>query len=122
LRPAKRGSGPLLSAISRRSRAWLYASLLIFAATGVHLTLADANYISLGNFGNPWSILMLIKHLLILAMIGLGGWFNAVLRVGPTMSSDVRGQQAIASFHLYARLMAALGLAVLLLTAIAQCA
>lgn len=88
----------------------------------MHLTLADANYISLGNFGNPWSILMLIKHLLILAMIGLGGWFNTVLRVGPTMSSDVRGQQAIASFHLYARLMAALGLAVLLLTAIAQCA
>ena len=57
---------------------------------------------------------------LVLAMIALGIWFNAVLRVGPAMSSDVRGKQAIASFSLYARLMAGIGLIVLLLTAIAQ--
>jgi uncharacterized membrane protein len=116
----EKGGGVVLSAISRRSRAWLYASLLVFAVTGVHLTVADANYLSLGNFGNPWSILMLVKHVLVLAMIALGIWFNAVLRVGPAMSSDVRGKQAIASFSLYARLMAGIGLIVLLLTAIAQ--
>ena len=116
----EKGGGVMLSAISKRSRFWLYASLLVFAITGVHLTVADANYLSLGNFGNPWSVLMLVKHVLVLAMIALGFWFNTVLRVGPAMSSDVRGQQAIASFSLYARLMAGVGLIVLLLTAIAQ--
>jgi uncharacterized membrane protein len=116
----EKGGGVVLSAISRRSRAWLYASLLVFAVTGVHLTVADANYLSLGNFGNPWSILMLVKHVLILAMIALGFWYNAVLRVGPAMRSDVESAQAIARFSLYARLMAGVGLIVLLLTSIAQ--
>jgi uncharacterized membrane protein len=116
----EQGGGVMLSAISKRSRSWLYASLLVFAITGIHLTVADANYLSLGNFDNPWSILMLVKHVLVLAMLALGFWFNAVLRVGPAMSSDVSGKQAIASFSLYARLMAGIGLVVLLLTAIAQ--
>jgi uncharacterized membrane protein len=115
-----KGGGAMLSAISKRSRVWLYSSLLVFAITGIHLTVADANYLSLGNFGNPWSILMLGKHVLVLAMIALGFWFNAVLRVGPAMRSDVEGSQAIARFSLYARLMAGLGLIVLLLTAIVQ--
>ncbi len=116
----EQGGGVVLSAVSKRSRYWLYASLLVFAITGIHLTVADANYLSLGSFGNPWSILMLVKHILVLAMIALGFWYNAVLRVGPALSSDVRGKQAIASFSLYARLMAGIGLIVLLLTAIAQ--
>ena len=82
----------MLDAISKRSRFWLYASLLVFAITGIHLTVADANYLSLGNFGNPWSILMLVKHILVLAMIALGFWFNAVLRVGPATEFGCPGE------------------------------
>jgi len=116
----EQGGGVVLSAVSKRSRYWLYASLLVFAITGIHLTVADANYLSLGSFGNPWSILMLVKHILVLAMIALGFWYNAVLRVGPAMRSDIEGARAIARFSLYAKLMAGVGLIVLLLTAIAQ--
>jgi len=114
------GSGTTLSAISKRSRAWLYISMLVFALTGAYLTFADSNYAGIGNFSNPWAILMLVKHILLVGMIGIGFWFNAILRVGPLMSSNNGGAQAIARFRQYANLMAICGALVLLLTAISQ--
>lgn len=114
------GGGAILSAISKRSRMWMYASLAVFAVTGIHLTFADPNYLGLGNFGNLWGILMLIKHLLIMVMVALGFFYNAVLRVGPMMNSNNGAEQAIARFGLYSKLMAGCGVLVLLLTALAQ--
>jgi uncharacterized membrane protein len=112
--------GTILSAISKRSRPWLYASLLVFAVTGLYLMLADPNYLGIGNFRNPWSIAMLLKHVVILVMIGIGFWFNALLRVGPLASSTTGAGQAIARFRAYVNSMAISGVAVLLLTALAQ--
>ncbi len=112
-------AGPILSEISKRSRVWIYASLGVFAITGIYLTLVDPNYLGLGNFRNVWTILMLIKHLLILAMIGIGFFYNAILRVGPLMNSN-NAAPAITRFSLYAKLMAICGVLVLFLTAFAQ--
>jgi uncharacterized membrane protein len=112
--------GTILGEISKRSRNWLYTSLLTFIITGIHLTLADPNYLGIGNFRNFWGIMMLVKHLLILVMIAMGFWFNAILRVGPLMSSNSGVTLAIARFRTYANLMAISGLLVLLLTALAQ--
>ena len=75
----RKGDCAILSEISKRSRPWLYTSLLIFLATGTYLTFADPSYLGIGNFGNPWAILMLVKHVLILAMLAMGFWFNAIL-------------------------------------------
>lgn len=113
-------SGTILSEISRRSRSWLYGSMLIFAVTGIYLTFVDPNYLGIGNFSNPWAILMLVKHILIVAMIGMGFWFNGILRVGPLMSSNTGATQAIARFRQYSNMMAITGVLVLLLTAISQ--
>lgn len=110
----------ILSEISRRSRRWLYISLLIFVITGTYLTYADSNYLGFANFSNLWGILMLVKHLLILGMIAMGFWFNAILRVGPMMSSNNSAALAIRRFHLYSYLMGVSGVLVLLLTALAQ--
>lgn len=114
------GGGAALSEISKRSRPWLYVSLLIFALTGVYLTLVDANYLGIGHFSNPWAILMLVKHLLILAMIAIGFWFNAIQRVGPALRSYPGDAQRMARFRRYSNLMAVCGVLVLLLTALAQ--
>jgi uncharacterized membrane protein len=113
-------NGPALSAISRRSRPWLYASLAVFFVTGAWLMFVDADYLGFMQMGNAWSILMLVKHLLILAMIGLGFWFNAVQRVGPLMQSPTRAEEAIARFRSHTVVMALAGALVLLLTALAQ--
>ena len=109
-----------LSEISKRIRFWMYTSLAIFIITGTYLTFADSNYLGIGDFGNLWAILMLVKHILILVMLGLGFWFNAILRVGPLLSSNSGSAQALSRFWQYSNLMAICGVLVLLLTAIAQ--
>jgi uncharacterized membrane protein len=112
-------AGPILSDVSKRSRVWMYASLLIFLVTGIYLMIVDPNYRGVGDFGNPWAVAMLVKHILIVAMIGLGFFYNAILRVGPLMSSN-NAEAAIARFGLYSKWMAICGVLVLLLTAFAQ--
>jgi uncharacterized membrane protein len=117
---SKNGSGTALSEISKRSRPWLYVSLLIFIVTGTYLMLIDSGYRGFMDFGNLWGILMLVKHLLILGMIAMGFWFNAILRIGPLMSSNTGAEQAVARFRWYSNAMAISGVVVLLLTALAQ--
>lgn len=113
-------SGPILSEISQQSRRWMYASLLTFIITGVYLMFADPNYLGIGDFGNFWSIMMLVKHILIVGMIGAGFFFNAILRVGPMLSSRNGAEQVLARFELYVNIMAVSGVLVLLLTALSQ--
>ena len=113
-------NGMILSKISKRSRLWMYTSLVIFIVTGIYLTLTDPSYLGLARFDNLWAILMLVKHVLVLAMIVIGFWFNAILRVGPLLSSNRGAAQAHSSFRLYVNLMATCGVLVLLLTAFAQ--
>ena len=109
-----------LGEMSRQSRRWLYLSILAFAATGVHLMLVNPNYLGIGNFSNPWAMLMLIKHIIIVVMIGLGFWFNAIQRVGPAMRSNTGAAQGVVKFRQYSNLMAICGVLVLTLTALSQ--
>jgi uncharacterized membrane protein len=117
--PALSKNGSALSEISKRSRSWMYVSLLVFAITGTHLMMIDSGYLGFMDFGNFWGIVMLVKHILVFAMIGMGFWYNAILRVGPMMSSN-NPEQAIARFRTYVNVMAICGVLVLLLTALAQ--
>jgi len=117
--PALSKNGPALSEVSKHSRPWMYASLIVFAITGTYLTFVDPNYMGIGNFGNLWAVMMLAKHILIVVMIGMGFWFNAIMRVGPMMSSN-NPEQAVLRFRNYVNVMAVCGVLVLLLTAIAQ--
>jgi uncharacterized membrane protein len=123
--PAMRNStlevtGPILSAISKQSRRWMYASLVVFMLTGIYLMFADPNYLGVGDFGNFWSVMMLVKHILVLVMIAAGFWFNAIWRVGPMLSSRNSAELAYGRFKLYVNIMAVSGVLVLLLTALAQ--
>ena len=113
-------AGMILSEFSKHSRVWMYVALLIFIITGIHLMLVDPNYLGIGDFGNPWCILMLVKHILIVGMIGAGFWFNAILRVGPMLSSNTGLTQAFNRFRFYVNGMAVTGILILLLTSLSQ--
>src|SRR5512133_1256583 len=113
---AKSGNEVALSEISKRSRPWMYISLIIFLVTGIYLMIIDPNYLGVGNFSNGWAIAMLVKHILVIVMLGLGFWYNAIMRVGPLISSN-NPAQAIARFRTYVNAMAICGVFVLLLTA-----
>ncbi len=117
--PALSKNGTALSEISKRSRSWMYASLVVFIVTGTYLMLIDPGYLGFMDFGNFWGIVMLVKHILVIVMIAMGFWYNAILRVGPMMSSN-NPEQAILRFRKYVNAMAVCGVLVLLLTALAQ--
>src|SRR5215211_8849558 len=110
----EKGGRTFLSQISKRSRPWMYVSLVIFMVTGIYLMFADPNYLGVGDFGNFWSMMMLVKHLLIVGMIGLGFWNNAFLRVGPMMVSNNNAELGVRRFRSYSNLMAISGILVLL--------
>jgi uncharacterized membrane protein len=116
------GGGAALGKISTRSRPWLYASIIIFALTGVYLTLADASYLGIGQFSNPWAVLMLVKHILILAMLAIGFWYNFIQRVGQNLRSYPSDAQKLANFRRYCLAMTVCGVLVVILTAVAQVA
>ena len=116
----QKNSGPELSEISKRSRSWLYVSLAISIVTGTYLMVIDSGYLGFMDFGNFWGVVMLLKHILIFGMIGLGFWYNAFLRVGPMMASNNSSELGIRRFRTYSNLMAIAGVLVLLLTALAQ--
>jgi uncharacterized membrane protein len=113
-------NGNILSAISKHSRVWMYASLGVFIVTGIYLMYVDPSYLGIGKFNNLWSIMMLVKHILILGMVGMGFWYNGLMRVGPLMSSNTGATQALLRFRQYNNLMAVTGVLILLLTAVSQ--
>jgi len=112
--------GKALGEMSRRSRPWLYGSILVFALTGVYLMLVNSNYLGIGNFSNPWAMLMLVKHILIVVMIGLGFWFNAIQQVGLALRSNTGVAQGVVKFRQYSTAMSICGVLVLALTALSQ--
>jgi hypothetical protein len=65
-------------------------------------------------------MLMLVKHVLILGMLAMGFWFNALLRVGPAMSTNTGAELGFKRFRWYVNAMAISGVLVLLLTPLAQ--
>lgn len=115
-----KGGVAALGEVSRRSRSWQYIALVVFVVTGFYLTFVDSSYLGIGNFGHPWTILMLMKHLVVLAMIALGFWQNAVKRAGHDLRAYPNDAQRLARFRRYVNAMTFLGVFVLLLTALAQ--
>lgn len=118
--PVLANNGSALSEISKRSRSWLYISLVVFAVTGTYLMLIDSGYLGFMDFGNFWGAMMFTKHILVFAMLALGFWFNAILRVGPMMISNNNAELGIKRFRSYSNWMTILGVLILLLTALAQ--
>jgi len=120
LAKSESGGGASLGEVSKRSRPWQYISLLIFILTGIYLLLVDSNYLGIGKFSSPWAVLMLLKHIVVLAMIALGFWCNAIKRVGHDLRSYPGDTQRLARFRRYCNAMTVCGVLVLVLTAFAQ--
>ncbi len=114
--------GMALEKISAHIRPWLGASLLVFIITGLYLMLGNEQYLGFGDFGNAWSVLMLVKHVLVLVMIGLSIFLNLALTKGLAAPAPLHNPH----FEPWGRLQVIIhslsisGLLVLLLTAMAQ--
>lgn len=118
-----------LAALERRAMPWILGSVVAFTVTGVLMMLASPEYEGQGNLGgSTWAVLMVVKHLVIVAMVALGVVMDRVLvpRLDGTWwtpavepSTDVRDLRPVAQAS---AAMSLLGAVVLLLTAAAQLA
>jgi uncharacterized membrane protein len=107
----------LLEGVSSQLRPYFGGALLIFIVTGTHLMLINENYLGLGNFfGNLWSILIIVKHAIVVAFLALGIVAERIY-VGK-ISDDKPEILQRYRMSLYGNI--ALGLLILLLTSIAQ--
>jgi uncharacterized membrane protein len=107
----------LLEQVSARLRPYFGGSLLIFLVTGTHLMLINESYLGLGNFfATPWSILIVIKHVLVVPFLALAVFSErAFLR----QISDQK-PEALKQFRWALNINTILGVVILLLTSIAQ--
>ena len=107
----------LLEHVSARLRPFFGGSLLIFLVTGTYLMLMNKNYLGLGDFfANPWSILMVSKHVLVLAFLALAV-FSERAYLGQISEKN---PQALRQFRWALNINTILGVVILLLTSIAQ--
>ena len=107
----------LLERVSARLKPFFGGSLLIFLVTGTHLMLINEDYLGLGNFfGNLWCILIVVKHMLVLAFLALAVFSE---RAFLGQISDEK-PEALKQFRWALNINTAMGLVILLLTSIAQ--
>ena len=107
----------VLEQVSARLRPFFGGSLLIFLVTGTHLMLINPNYLGLGNFfANPWSILIIIKHVLVLAFLALAV-FSERAFLGKIADQKPK---ALNQFRWAMNINMILGVIIVLLTSIAQ--
>jgi uncharacterized membrane protein len=107
----------LLEGASARLRPLFGGSLLIFLVTGTHLMLINESYLGLGDFfANPWSVLIVIKHVLIVPFLAL-----AVLSERAYLSQiGSRNARALKQFQRALNVNMVLGMVIVLLTMIAE--
>lgn len=114
--------GAALDDVARRARPWLGVSLLAFMVSGAYLMFGDGNYLGLGRFENTWSALMLIKHVLVFALIGLWLWLGGTLRRGTSVAAKPQQSrfELLDRIRLLVHSASICGALVLLLTVVAQ--
>ncbi len=107
----------VLEQVSARLRPLFGGSLLILLVTGTHLMLANGNYLGFGDFfGNPWSVLIVTKHVLVVAFLALAVFSE---RAFLGQISDQK-PEALKRFRQALNVNAVLGVLILLLTSFAQ--
>ena len=72
--------GRVIPAIERRALPLTLASIGVFLVTGTYLLLTDDRFLGLGHvFENAWSTLIVIKHVLVIALIGFGVFIDLLV-------------------------------------------
>ena len=114
--------GRVIPAIERRALPLIVAAIAVFLVSGLYLMLSDARFSGFGRFfDSTWSTLIVIKHVVVVALVGVGVYLD--LLVVPAIAGPVDEAARMASVGRLARAataMVILGAIVLLLTAAAQ--
>ncbi len=107
----------IMEQVSALLRPFFGGSLLVFLVTGTHLMLINESYLGLGNFfANPWSVLIVVKHVLVLAFLVIAVSSERILL--PQISPQK--PEVLKRFQWAQNMNVALGAVIVLMTAVAQ--
>ena len=107
----------LLEEVSRRLRLYFGSSLLVFIITGTYLMVIDEDYLGLGKiFANSWSILIVIKHVLVFVFLALAIYSERAI-MGKI--SDEKPEM-LKKYRLTLGINTLIGILIVLLTTVAQ--
>ena len=88
------GTGPqvkkVMTAFQKRQRIWVYVSMAGLILTGLLMSNRSPEFQGLLHFENPYSVVLSIKHLLVVAMIALTLYRTRVLGKGPASPAKER--------------------------------
>lgn len=87
------GPGPqvkqVMMAFQKRQRVWAYVSMIGLIVTGLMMSRKSLEFERLFGFGNPYSVVLSIKHILVILMVGVTLYRTLVLgRVQAGMAPD----------------------------------
>jgi uncharacterized membrane protein len=119
--------GAMMTGMIKKAGPWIIASIFVFIATGIPLTLWNEN---VSDPTHPWSMMIYIKHAFVLIMIVLAVYtgrvaFPKLQKAMSAVSSKEATPQpqvlaAMKRMKIIGRIVTLLGLIVLLITAIAE--
>ena len=110
-----------LGAIERRALPLVILSLVLFTVTGTYLLLTDPKYAGLGNFfASTWTTLMLIKHVVVIVLVGLAVIVDVLIRRLGDVGDATAQSSSLRRVALAAEGATGLGALIVLLTAAAQ--
>lgn len=110
-----------LDAIERRALPFILIAVVGFVVTGSYLLTVDDQSQGLGNLtASTWTVMLTIKHVLIVALVGLGVVIDYLIhRAGDPIEDSAR-RRRIFEVRIAAEAATALGAVIVLVTAIAQ--
>jgi uncharacterized membrane protein len=110
----------VLGALERRARPWLVLTVVLFTLTGTYLLFVDEQYAGLGVITGAWAGLLLVKHVLVVVVVGLGVAVDRLIAEVEASEGDAVGALRLAGFA--AEVVTVLGALTIVLTAAAQLA
>ena len=112
-------AGKLMGEISKRFTPVANYSIILLIVTGAVLTAVNKQFSGIGNFGNSWSLGLIVKHVLVLGMFGVHFYRGLVLapNIARTESATEKASLQKLSLNLV-KVNFCLGLLVLLFSGI----
>ncbi len=113
-------AGKFLAAVMRRFRRLVYGSIVLLVFSGIAMSGLNKNYLGIGQFNTPWTQIILVKHVLVVALILLAVYSFEVLAPKVARVAAKGPSRELASLQRLQLRMAGLGfvlgLIILLLT------
>ena len=72
-------AGKLMGQISKRFAPIANYSIIVLIVTGIALTATNKQFSGIGNFGNNWTLVLIIKHLLVVLMVAVHFYRGLIL-------------------------------------------